>query len=485
MKKVIGLLICVIFLISGILVFNQNHELIQKVSIVEYGEDMEKLTLFEYTNSNRTPKLSVNLDSKIVGTYVIEVKVDDLSINKNIIVKDTKSPIIELVQDVNEVYEIPLNSEFNLVGNIQKISDEVDGDLTTIDIVSGEEYEQIKMEVATYKEKINNYNFKTTDEINKVRKAERQRNMYSLVSSNINTNESGEYEIKILAIDYNFNSSEIFYKVRVLNEGETINPQKISAGVPNGPLGIGASTYTIDNRLPVVKVPETIEKIDSTDKKSTVDKNSINPSNPVAKSALARVGQSLHCDELVSCALVDAGILTGDNSRFPGGFLALSCYKSIGSSISRSQIQPGDIIYYNNAGGGRKHVAVYVGNNMAVHGGFSGKVVLDSINVGTGPTKYLRMPASFTWDDASKMVFGYTLSEIENGNVSNPGGTNENIEVYTQRTVTYNNECFFIEGVNIDTSTLESLIKQFLNSEINRDNFIAQVKNLGCTIDIK
>ena len=49
-----------------------------------------------------------------------------------------------------------------------------------------------------------------------------------------------------------------------------------------------------------------------------------------------------------------------------------------GTEIDISAVQPGDVIYYNNGGSsaGVDHVAIYIGNGQAVHGG-----VYDSMNV--------------------------------------------------------------------------------------------------------
>ena len=61
-------------------------------------------------------------------------------------------------------------------------------------------------------------------------------------------------------------------------------------------------------------------------------------------------------------------------------------YLALGSVISASQAQAGDLAYYANGGTGMAHIAVYVGNGMAVHGGWNGgTTALFSANVGSGP----------------------------------------------------------------------------------------------------
>jgi cell wall-associated NlpC family hydrolase len=61
-------------------------------------------------------------------------------------------------------------------------------------------------------------------------------------------------------------------------------------------------------------------------------------------------------------------------------------YLSLGRVVPASEAQPGDLAYYVNGGMGLAHIAVYVGNGQAVHGGWNGNTTaLFSVNVGSGP----------------------------------------------------------------------------------------------------
>ena len=42
----------------------------------------------------------------------------------------------------------------------------------------------------------------------------------------------------------------------------------------------------------------------------------------------------------------------------------------IATQVPLSNIQPGDILHYSNNGKGQKHVAIYIGNDEAIHGGY-------------------------------------------------------------------------------------------------------------------
>ena len=70
----------------------------------------------------------------------------------------------------------------------------------------------------------------------------------------------------------------------------------------------------------------------------------------------------------------EGDILVEETSMGPDNFL------QIAASVSLSQLQPGDLLYYTNNGSGISHIAVYVGNGQAVHGGYGGRqVVLTSM----------------------------------------------------------------------------------------------------------
>ena len=97
----------------------------------------------------------------------------------------------------------------------------------------------------------------------------------------------------------------------------------------------------------------------------------------IAAAAYAQLGVHQDCTMLVTNALAAVGIYY---HGWPAG------YMSLGHIVSAGEAQPGDLVYYQNGGMGMAHIAVYVGNGMAVHGGWEGgSTVLYSVNVGSGP----------------------------------------------------------------------------------------------------
>ncbi|MGR0158741.1 NlpC/P60 family protein [Paenarthrobacter nitroguajacolicus] len=98
----------------------------------------------------------------------------------------------------------------------------------------------------------------------------------------------------------------------------------------------------------------------------------------IAAAAYAQLGVTQDCTMLVTNSLAAVGIHFHD---WPAGYL------SLGRTVSAAEAQPGDLAYYANGGlAGQAHIAVYVGNGQAVHGGWNGSTTaLFSVNVGSGP----------------------------------------------------------------------------------------------------
>jgi cell wall-associated NlpC family hydrolase len=97
----------------------------------------------------------------------------------------------------------------------------------------------------------------------------------------------------------------------------------------------------------------------------------------IAYSALSQLGRTQDCTMLVTNALKAAGI---SHHGWPISYFAL------GSQVSAADALPGDLIYYANGGMGLAHIAVYLGNGVAVHGGWnSNQTVTFSANIGSGP----------------------------------------------------------------------------------------------------
>ena len=97
--------------------------------------------------------------------------------------------------------------------------------------------------------------------------------------------------------------------------------------------------------------------------------------NGIAEAALAQLGRTQDCTMLVTNALAANGIYY---HGWPAGYLSLGTVTD--------DPQPGDLIYYADGGMGMAHIAVYIGNGQAVHGGYNGsETVVASAYLGSGP----------------------------------------------------------------------------------------------------
>lgn len=106
----------------------------------------------------------------------------------------------------------------------------------------------------------------------------------------------------------------------------------------------------------------------------------------IVAAAYAQIGVTQDCTMLVTRSLAAVGI---KHHGWPVS------YYSLGYAVSAAEAKPGDLIYYVNGSGasigGMAHIAIYVGNGMAVHGGWDGWTTkLFSVNVGSGPN-YIRL----------------------------------------------------------------------------------------------
>ena len=102
----------------------------------------------------------------------------------------------------------------------------------------------------------------------------------------------------------------------------------------------------------------------------------------IAAAAYAQLGVMQDCTMLATNALAAAGI---NYHGWPAGYL------SLGRTVSAGEAIPGDLIYYADGGMGVAHIAVYVGNGQAVHGGFFGnQTVVAPAELGSGGV-YIRV----------------------------------------------------------------------------------------------
>lgn len=458
-----------------------------------------------------TSDISLTVDTSIVGQYVLKgsIKKEDKvvrEIDEKVVVKDEQKPVIKTVQKTDKIFEIPFEDTFQILGNIDRISDKVDGEYKEVQIVDQKTYDDFRKTCKNLKEEANKQVFTKNEEVQAI-KDKRVKNGYSMITSNVDTKKEGIYKISVLCVDKSYNVEEITYKLKVLKKDEKVDSKKLAAGASGSKSGAGVNYQVTDGTKSEEVANSEAETPIETGNADTaaveeftsniVSDNSISAQgNPVLQAALNLVGSPMMCDDLATMALVNAGVITGTTSIFQsGGGYNLGVYQfpSIGQFISASQAVPGDLIYYDNGGYGSAHIAVYAGNGKAVHGGWNGmNVVVSGVNIGTGP-RYMRF-APTTWQAIEQTLFGYTQDipnttppeestpEVETPNppeMNYPGGGNA---TYNFMTSIGDLSVAVSSSTPVDSNYVSSQLQSHANGEITYEQMVANLQSSGYTI---
>ena len=366
----------------------------EKKFTIEYGEDttLEKLLKQE---EKLKVKDSFSFDVNIPGTYHIEIN-NEAKEKVAVKVEDTKMPEIVLKSDQPEY---ALSKDIAYEDNLKSVKDAVDGDIKDVKKLSLKEYKEKLEVIKKKKEELNKREFHSKDDLDKIKEEKEIPHHVVLAASSMEKREEGTYTVNLAAVDKNYNVTEKSFKIKVTKQkkDEKKEEEEKATAVENG-----ASMF----------VPE--------EEQNSYASSTPTPSvsDPVASAAIARIGAHMACDELVSKAVIASGKITGTN-KYDMKFIPMFIWTELGSEVSRSSARAGDIIYYSDGGAGCSHVAVYLGNNQAVHGGFDGlNVVRFSVDVGTGPNFY-RLPGTLTWNDIEVIMFGQDDLDIKNEQITN------------------------------------------------------------------
>lgn len=180
---------------------------------------------------------------------------------------------------------------------------------------------------------------------------------------------------KISGFSNSANAKEGVNPVVVVGSGEYIVFAEYNGMVNITEIEGEAGAWINPNHEEPIKVQEVIVENSNENAQSVNTSKSEQASNQQASiqttskgaailaAARGQLGWAQDCTMLVTNALRAVGINFHD---WPIGYL------SLGYEVSIDQAQPGDLIYYDNAGAGVPHIAVYAGNGRAIHGGWNG-----------------------------------------------------------------------------------------------------------------
>lgn len=121
------------------------------------------------------------------------------------------------------------------------------------------------------------------------------------------------------------------------------------------------STYSGDSNVPDTPVSPSVKS--ETVAPSNTAVKSTSRGSAIANAAKAQIGVNQDCTMLATNSLKAVGI---NFHGWPKEYLQL------GQVISANEAKPGDLIYYASNGMGQSHIAVYIGNGQAIHGGWNG-----------------------------------------------------------------------------------------------------------------
>ncbi len=298
--------------------FNELDVSFKEIKAIEYGTaDYDPMNLVEDIPCGEIVSYTESVDTKSMGKKELEfvVKKDDVYkvVKVEAEVVDTKKPDIEVKEDK---IEVEVGNSYNAKDNISSVIDQVDGKLKYVD-------DDKKDDISYY-----------------------------TVTTDLDTNVAGSYEVNVKAVDVNGNVSEKKFTVDVVKKEEPV---------------VGESTVVNNNSYPV-----------DNNAKATVDTSSV---VSAAQSFLgyrytpggASPETGFDCSGFVYYIY---GLFGKRLERTTTGML----YNGVG--VSKESMQPGDIILWDTSFGNTPtHAAMYIGGGMMIHAANSNDGVrLDSVS---------------------------------------------------------------------------------------------------------
>lgn len=250
-NRKILLSIMVIFLIIILIViymlFFKTREIIkfnENYFSVEYGEVLDYQKLIKSVDPENAKIEFPDIEIKEVGTYhlTFNYTVDGKEENQTIdvVVKDTKLPKVKIKN--KKTVEVLVNSEYDVFSNVSEILNLSDEAKQNRQLITSDEYKKIKKQISKQNKLISEREIANKNDI---KKSDVKKNCI-LYTSDLDITKEGNYNIKMLFVDDNYNVEEESWKIKVVPAGQIVNSGgTVSCVYPNDSLQTNEA-YTTD-----------------------------------------------------------------------------------------------------------------------------------------------------------------------------------------------------------------------------------------------
>ena len=338
-----------------------------------------KIEIAQNTNSENTTsseeikdKIEIGYTGTIASKLDLKLVPSITSSNINTIEENSKITIKDIINKWSYV-ETDNKSGWVLTSKI-KVSEQKNEEVKT---------EENKEQVVEEAKKEDNTEKTTSKEETKTEEKKKTEVTKYVSAENLNMRETANNNAKLI------NQLKVNTKVTVLETEGTWSKIKV-----NGKTGYVASKYLSDKKVDVTSRSEEISR--GSENKSSNTESTQKAENNNAKSTEATNSSSASGNNIVAYAKKYMGYkyVSGGSSPSTGfdcsGFTSYvykqcgisisrssSAQASNGTAVSKSNLQPGDLVIFNNrANTSIGHVGIYIGGNTFIHAGNSGTGVI-------------------------------------------------------------------------------------------------------------
>ncbi len=190
-------------------IFNALYISFNPIKEIEYGTPNYDTMNFVYGVDNGViSDFTREIDTSTLGVKELKYEISEEDVVKEftiqVVVKDTKHPVITLNKDSITVYT---GTNYDFKSNVKSVIDEVDGDLS-------------------YSESI----------------IENPTNGYYYITTDYNKNKVGTYTVNVKAIDKNLNETDSSYKINVIEKPKPKPVVTTYRATYNGPASVDTSS---------------------------------------------------------------------------------------------------------------------------------------------------------------------------------------------------------------------------------------------------